>query len=469
MGVEIENLREELAPLNEKWEADRGRADELKEIKAKLASLEAKATQAERLGNYEKAADLKYGAIPDLKAHLDRIEKAEEERKNARNMDDDGSMFEEVVSPEDIAEVVSRWSGIPVTKLNQTERDRLLNLENRLQDRVIGQEDAIKQVVSAILRSKAGLSRGDTPEGTFLFLGSTGTGKTELAKALFSELYDGDERHLVRIDMSEYTEAHSVARLIGAPPGYVGHDEGGQLTEAVRRRPYTVVLFDEIEKAHPRVLTILLQLLDDGRLTDSKGRTVDFTNTVIILTSNIGAELLIEATTQSADERKKTHQLVMNQVRSSFAPEFLNRLNSIIMFNSLGANHMERIVQKAMCGVKRRLEDKGIGVVLESSGAKVVLESSYDPNYGARPVERYLEGSIVTELSRMLISGELQKGTTVHIEGTEVESDEESSIDDCNYPLAKKTRRLRYRIENRIDQNMIDDEKNTSDFDDMEL
>merc|ERR1712125_32392 len=213
--------------------------------------------------------------------------------------------------------------------------------------------------------------------------------------------------------------------------------------------------------------TMLLQLLDDGRLTDSKGRTVDFTNTVIILTSNVGAELLLEATTQTPERRKATHKLVMDHVRSSFAPEFLNRLNSIIMFNSLGKSHMERIVQKAITGVKRRLRNKGIGLVLEQSGAKAILESSYDPNYGARPVERYLEGSIVTELSRMLISGELRNGTTVHIEGTEVESDEESSIDDCNYPLAKKTRRLRYRIENRIDQNMIDDEKNTSDFDDM--
>jgi len=467
--VEIENLREELAPLNEKWEADRGRADELKEIKAKLASLEAKATQAERLGNYEKAADLKYGAIPDLKSHLKRIEKAEEERKNARNMEDDSSMFEEVVSPEDIAEVVSRWSGIPVTKLNQTERDRLLKLEQRLQQRVIGQEDAIKQVVAAILRSKAGLSRGDTPEGTFLFLGSTGTGKTELSKALFSELYDGDERHLTRIDMSEYQEQHSVARLIGAPPGYVGHDEGGQLTEAVRRRPYTVVLFDEIEKAHPRVLTVLLQVLDDGRLTDSKGRTVDFTNTVIILTSNIGAELLIQARTQPPEERKKTHNLVMNQVRSSFAPEFLNRLNSIIFFNSLDASHLEKIVQKAMGGVKRRLEQKGIGVVLESSGAKAILESSYDPNYGARPVERYLEGTVVTELSRMLISGELQNGATVHIEGVEGESDEDS-LDDCNYPLAKKARTLSYRvIEHANEQSMDDGEKEIDVSDDMEL
>lgn len=460
--VEIENLREELAPLNAKWEADRGRANELKEIKAKLSSLESKATQAERVGDYEKAADLKYGAIPDLKGHLERIEKSEAERRSTSGMDDEQSMFEETVTPDDIAGVVSRWSGIPVTKLSQTERDRLLKLEGRLQERVIGQEEAIKQVVSAILRSKAGLSRGDSPEGTFLFLGSTGVGKTELAKALFSELYDGDERHLTRIDMSEYQEPHSVARLVGAPPGYIGHDEGGQLTEAVRRRPYTVVLFDEIEKAHPRVLTTLLQVLDEGRLTDSKGRTVDFTNTVIILTSNIGAQLLLESATQSDEKRETMQKLVMDEVRASFAPEFLNRLNSIVLFNPLGARQMERIVQKAMSGVKRRLATKGINVVLERSGTKAILESAYDPNYGARPVERYLEGTIVTELSRMLISGELSSGTTVHIECADDSNEEEdASLDDCNEPLAKKARELVYRVEH--DAAMEDDIKGIDD------
>merc|ERR1712232_1303146 len=468
---EIANLREVLEPLNQKWEADRGRAEELKNAKEKLTRLEAKVASAERVGDYEKAADLKYGAIPDLKAHIETIVREEEKRKadQAEKMggcEDEDSLALEVVLPKHIADIISRWTGIPANKLTQTERERILKLGDRLKERVVGQEEAVGAVVDSIMRSKAGLARPSQPDGSFLFLGPTGTGKTELAKALFSELYDGDERHLTRIDMSEYQEQHSVARLIGAPPGYVGHDEGGQLTEAVRRRPYTVVLFDEIEKAHPRVLTVLLQVLDDGRLTDSKGRTVDFTNTVIILTSNIGAELLIQARTQSPQERKKTHNLVMNQVRSSFAPEFLNRLNSIIFFNSLDASHLEKIVQKAMGGVKRRLEQKGIGVVLELSGAKAILESSYDPNYGARPVERYLEGTVVTELSRMLISGELQNGATVHIEGVEGESDEDS-LDDCNYPLAKKARTLSYRvIENTNEQNMEDGEKEN---DDMEL
>eukprot|EP00339_Tiarina_fusa_P000819 CAMPEP_0117063074 /NCGR_PEP_ID=MMETSP0472-20121206/44002_1 /TAXON_ID=693140 ORGANISM="Tiarina fusus, Strain LIS" /NCGR_SAMPLE_ID=MMETSP0472 /ASSEMBLY_ACC=CAM_ASM_000603 /LENGTH=911 /DNA_ID=CAMNT_0004782575 /DNA_START=29 /DNA_END=2764 /DNA_ORIENTATION=+ len=441
---EIANLREELAPLKSKWEADRGRAEELKDIKAKLASLENKATQAERTGDYEKAADLKYGAIPDLKAHLSRIEQAEEDRKAAMRADDDADMVDETVTPEDIAAIISRWTGIPVNKLSQSDRERLLQLDSRLRERVIGQDSAIKEVVDSILRSKAGLSRGDQPTGSFLFLGSTGVGKTELAKALFSELYDGDERHLTRIDMSEYTEQHSVARLIGAPPGYIGHDEGGQLTEAVRRRPYTVILFDEVEKAHPQVLTLLLQLLDEGRLTDSKGRTVDFTNTVIVLTSNIGAEYLLRAAEESTEEKEAIHKQVMEMVRASFAPEFLNRLSAIVTFNSLGKSQMEKIVQKAMSGVKRRLQTQGVKVILEQSGAQAILDSSFDPSYGARPVERFLEGTVVTQLSRMLISGEIGSGATVHIEACDTEED---SLDDCSVTVAKKAKPLRYRVE----------------------
>ena len=446
---EIANLREELAPLNAKWEVDRGRAQELKEIKGKLTTLEAKATQAERTGDYEKAADLKYGAIPDLKGHLARLEQKEEDRKASMTLDDEEEdMAGETVTPDDIAEVISRWTGIPVAKLSQTDRERLLKLDSRLRERVIGQDSAIEEVVDCILRSKAGLSRPNQPTGSFLFLGSTGVGKTELAKALFSELYDGDERHLVRIDMSEYTEQHSVSRLIGAPPGYIGHDDGGQLTEAVRRRPYTVVLFDEVEKAHPRVLTLLLQVLDEGRLTDSKGRTVDFTNAVIILTSNIGAELLLQLNGKSQSEKEATFDQVMSMVRASFAPEFLNRLSAIVKFEPLGSEQLEKILQKSIKGVKRRLAPKGIKVILESSGAKAILDASYDPSYGARPVERYLESTVVTQLSRMLISGELSSGTTVHIEAVDSEDD---SLDDCNIPVAKKARTVRYRVENDSD------------------
>jgi len=412
-------------------------------VKEKLDVLEARALQAERTGDYEKAADLKYGAIPDLKAHLAKMENEEAERRVNRNIDEgDESIMDEVVTPEDIAGVISRWTGIPVSKLSQTERERLLQLDQRLQQRVIGQNPAIREVTDAILRSKAGLSRENQPTGSFLFLGPTGVGKTELSKALFSELYDGDERHLVRIDMSEYQEQHSVARLIGAPPGYVGHDEGGQLTEAVRKKPYTVVLLDEVEKAHPKVLTILLQVLDEGRLTDSKGRTVDFTNTVIILTSNVGAEFLLGLTESSTEEQTETaHSRVMEIVRNSFAPEFLNRLSAIVMFNSLGTKELEKVVHKTMQGVKRRLASRGVKIELEHSGVKAILDASYDPSFGARPVERYLESTVVTTLSRMLISGELSSGTIVHIEGACVEGD--------GSPVAKKPRNshLRYRVE----------------------
>jgi ATP-dependent Clp protease ATP-binding subunit ClpB len=437
---EIVNLKEELAPLNEKWRADRGRADELKGVKEKLASLEAKAASAERMGDYERAADLKYGAIPDLQNHLKKIEEEEENRKGTMN--DDDNLTSETVTERDIAEVISRWTGIPVQKLSQTDRERLLKLDERLKKRVIGQDEAVKEVTDCILRSKAGLSRPSQPTGSFMFLGSTGVGKTELAKALFSELYDGDERHLVRIDMSEYTEQHSVARLIGSPPGYIGHDDGGQLTEAVRRRPYTVVLFDEIEKAHPLVLTLLLQILDEGRLTDSKGRTVDFRNTVIILTSNVGAQSLLHV---PKDTKKKAEakRRVMEEVQTRFAPELLNRLSAIVVFNSLDESLLEQIVQKSMKGVRARLQSQGIRVVLESSGAKAILAASYNPDYGARPVERYLESSVVTTLSRMLIGGQLPSGSVVHIEAFD---SDDASYDDLGEPLQKKAK-LNYRIE----------------------
>mmetsp|Transcript_34601 Transcript_34601/g.75051 ORF Transcript_34601/g.75051 Transcript_34601/m.75051 type:complete len:919 (+) Transcript_34601:96-2852(+) len=443
---DIDNWKEELAPLKAKWEADRGRADEIKATREKLAALETKAASAERTGDYEKAADLRYGAIPDLKSHLEKIIKIENERRaaEAANPDAEESTVSEIVTPKNIAEIVSRWTGVPVTKLSMSERDRLLTLDDRLKERVIGQDEAVREVTDCILRSKAGLARDDQPTGSFLFLGPTGTGKTELAKALFSELYDGDERHLTRIDMSEYTEQHSVARLVGAPPGYIGHDEGGQLTEAVRRKPYTVVLFDEVEKAHPRVLTLLLQVLDEGRLTDSKGRVVDFKNAVIILTSNIGALNLLDV--EEGDDKAAAYAKVMKEVRAHFSPEFLNRLSAIVMFNSLGMAQLEKICQKAMKGVKRRLATQGVRVILEPSGAKAILEASYDKNYGARPVERYLEQTVVTRLSKMLISGELISGTTVHIEAVK---SKDADADDIygDVPSNKRARTLNYRIE----------------------
>lgn len=442
---EISNLQEQLRPLKDRWEADRGRSDEIKSVKERLESLELKAAAAERIGDYEKAADLKYGAIPDLRNHLQAITKEEDERK-AMEVDAEGdTMVSEVVTPAHITEVISRWTGIPVQKLGQSDKERLLKLDERIKHRVIGQEKAVNEVVDCILRSRAGLSREAQPTGSFLFLGPTGVGKTELAKALFSELYDGDERHLIRIDMSEYTESHSVSRLVGAPPGYIGHDEGGQLTEAVRRKPYTVVLFDEVEKAHPRVLTLLLQVLDEGRLTDSKGRTVDFTNAVIILTSNLGAQSLLRLSNDSSEEEKKVaHHEVMTAVRRHFSPEFLNRLSAIVMFNSLGVDQLEKICHKAMRGVKRRLASQLVRVVLESSGAKCILDSSYDPHYGARPVERYLEQTVVTQLSKMLISGEIGSGCVVHIEAVPMDEDDYVEVSLVN---KKPKMKLAYTVE----------------------
>jgi ATP-dependent Clp protease ATP-binding subunit ClpB len=360
------------------------------------------------------------------------------------DVDEDDSLALEVVLPKHITEIISRWTGIPASKLSQTERERLLRLGDRLKDRVVGQDTAVNDVVDCILRSKAGLARPSQPDGSFLFLGPTGVGKTELAKALFSELYDGDERHIVRIDMSEYTESHSVARLVGAPPGYIGHDEGGQLTEAVRRKPYTVVLFDEIEKAHKQVLTILLQVLDEGRLTDSKGRTVDFTNTVIILTSNLGAGALLDYDESSENAREIARGRVMTAVRSHFSPEFLNRLSGVIMFNSLGAAQLEKICHKAMKGVKKRLAEQGIRVVLEKSGIEAILDASFDRSYGARPMERDLEQTVVTKLSKMLIGGEISNGCTVFVEGVEVEHDKSFEFVE---PDRKKAKTLAYRVE----------------------
>jgi ATP-dependent Clp protease ATP-binding subunit ClpB len=449
--AEIANLREELEPLLQKWESDRGRAEELKQAKEKLTTLESKAAAAERLGDYEKAADLKYGAIPDLKNHIAKIIKEEEERKaeqaertlsGENGNDDDDSLALEVVLPKHITEIISRWTGIPANKLSQSERERLLQLSDRLKERVVGQDEAVDEITDCILRSKAGLSRRNQPDGAFLFVGPTGVGKTEISKALFSELYDGDERQIIRIDMSEYTEEHSVARLIGAPPGYVGHEEGGQLTEAVRRKPYTVVLFDEVEKAHKKVLTVLLQVLDEGRLTDAKGRTVDFTNTVIILTSNLGAAALLDYDESSESARDLARAQVMSAVRAHFSPEFLNRLSGVIMFNSLGIGQLEKIVQKSMKDVKKRLAGQGIRVVLEKSGIQAILDASYDRNYGARPVERYLEHSVVTKLSKMLISGELASGYTVFIEGVT----EDDSFDFVG-PDRKRAKTLNYRTE----------------------
>jgi len=324
-------------------------------------------------------------------------------------------MVSEVVGPEQIAEVVSRWTGIPVSKLNRSDRQRLLSLGDTLRERVVGQDVAVNAVADAILRSRAGLAHERRPTGSFLFLGPTGVGKTELAKTLARELFD-DEKHMVRIDASEYMEQHSVARLIGAPPGYVGHEEGGQLTEAVRRRPYSVVLFDEVEKAHPLVWNVLLQVLDDGRLTDGMGRTVDFTNTVLILTSNLGSEFLQHTSGKGVID-DESREKVMGLVKSRFRPEFLNRLDDIVLFAPLGTESLHKITKMLIEQVGQRLkEHHDIELKCTDAAVGFTLASSFDPSYGARPIRRFIEKKLVTELSKLLVSGQLPDGATVVID-----------------------------------------------------
>ncbi|RVW58476.1 Chaperone protein ClpB1 [Vitis vinifera] len=401
---ELDDLRDKLQPLMMKYKKEKERIDELRRLKQKREELLFALQEAERRYDLARAADLRYGAIQEVEAAIANLE----------GTTDENMMLTETVGPEQIAEVVSRWTGIPVTRLGQNDKERLIGLAERLHQRVVGQDQAVSAVAEAVLRSRAGLGRPQQPTGSFLFLGPTGVGKTELAKALAEQLFD-DENLLVRIDMSEYMEQHSVSRLIGAPPGYVGHDEGGQLTEAVRRRPYSVVLFDEVEKAHIAVFNTLLQVLDDGRLTDGQGRTVDFTNTVIIMTSNLGAEHLLsglvgKCTMQDARDR------VMQEVRRHFRPELLNRLDEIVVFDPLSHDQLRKVARLQMKDVASRLAERGIALAVTDAALDVVLAESYDPVYGARPIRRWLEKKVVTELSKMLIREEIDENSTVYID-----------------------------------------------------
>lgn len=403
----IDELNEERSKIKSRWETERGFIEKIQNEKKNIERYRYEAENAEREGNYGRVAELRYGKIPNAEQNIENI-KAE-----LKKIQGDNPLIDEVVNAEDIAEIVSRWTGIPVNKMLQSEREKLLNLEKELHKRVVGQDEAIVAVADAIRRSRAGLQDARRPIGSFIFLGTTGVGKTELAKALAEFLFD-DENNMVRIDMSEYQERHSVSRLIGAPPGYVGYDESGQLTEAVRRKPYSVVLLDEIEKAHQDVYNILLQILDDGRLTDNKGRLVDFKNTIIIMTSNIGAMAIQEMMTQNSDtdpdsDFEEMRNKVMEILRQFMKPEFLNRIDDIIMFTPLSKEQIINVVSMQFHSLKKMLEKNDIDIEMTSEAMKHIAETSYDVRYGARPVKRMMQRELINNLSKMILSDKVNK------------------------------------------------------------
>lgn len=402
LTAELTELRDNYKQQKLKWDNEKATVDSVSKIKEKLDALKNEIDKAKRDYNLEKAAELQYGELPRLTKELND---AEERIKNK-----DMSLVHENVGEEEISKIVSKWTGIPVSKLSETQRNKTLGLSKEIHKRVIGQDKAVSLVCDAIIRSKAGIKDPTKPIGSFLFLGPTGVGKTELAKSLAECLFD-DENNMVRIDMSEYMEKYSVSRLIGAPPGYVGYDEGGQLTEAVRRRPYSVVLFDEIEKAHPDVFNILLQVLDDGRITDSSGRTVDFKNTIIILTSNLGSSYLLDGIDENGEIKAEAEKLVMNDLHASFRPEFLNRLDEIIMFKPLTRENVSDIIYLLVDDINKRLVSRELKVELSDEAMKLIVEQAYDPLYGARPLKRYVTKHVETLAAKLILEGNIHKGT----------------------------------------------------------
>ena len=410
----LEELQKELAELRDafnnkkaQWENEKNSVNKLQELREQVEQVKKEIQIAQSKYDLEKMAELQYGRLPQLQKQL--------ESEEAKVKNKDLSLVRESVTDEEIAKIISRWTGIPVAKLTETERNKTLHLDEQLHKRVIGQDEAVTKITESIIRSKAGIKDPGKPIGSFLFLGPTGVGKTELAKALAQNLFD-DETNMVRIDMSEYMEKYSVSRLIGAPPGYVGYDEGGQLTEAVRRKPYSVVLFDEIEKAHPDVFNVLLQVLDDGRITDSQGRTVDFKNTILIMTSNIGSSYLLEGINDNGDIKPEAEEMVMNDLRNHFRPEFLNRLDEIIMFKPLTRDNIGGIVDLIVANLNERLADKDLHLVLTDEAKKFVADNGYDPVYGARPLKRYLQKNVETLVAKIILQGDVNMGDTITVD-----------------------------------------------------
>ena len=410
---ELANLKDKFNEMKARWDSEKNSVDEVKNLKSKLEQLHADIENAQLHYEYEKAAKLKYSDLPELERRLAEAEKRSEERKS-------NTMVHDTVTEEEIANIVAKWTGIPVAKLREGEREKILHLGELLHKRVIGQDEAVQKVTEAILRSRAGIADPNRPIGSFLFLGPTGVGKTELAKSLAECLFD-DEHNIVRIDMTEYMEKFSVSRLIGAPPGYVGYDEGGQLTEAVRRKPYSVVLFDEIEKAHPDVFNILLQILDDGRITDSQGRTVDFKNTIIILTSNLGSQYLLDGIGEDGEISQSAKDAVMGELRRAFRPEFLNRLDETIMFHPLTKANLSGIIDIMVESLRKRLADRALKLEITDAAKQLIISRGYDPLYGARPLRRYLQASVETLIARTILSGELSAGATITVDAVDGE------------------------------------------------
>ena len=404
---ELAELKEDFAGKKAQWDNEKASVDKLSKLREEIDATNSEIQIAQREGNLEKAAELSYGKLPSLKKQLE----IEEENVKGKGM----SLVHECVSEDEIARIISRWTGIPVAKLTESERNKTLHLDDELHKRVVGQDEAVTKVAEAIMRSKAGIKDPGKPIGSFLFLGPTGVGKTELAKTLAQALFD-DETNMVRIDMSEYMEKYSVSRLIGAPPGYVGYEEGGQLTEAVRRKPYSVVLFDEIEKAHPDVFNVLLQVLDDGRITDSQGRTVDFKNTILIMTSNIGAQYLLDGINEDGTIKPEAEQMVMEDLRAHFRPEFLNRLDETILFKPLTKDNIKGIVSLIIAGLNRRLSDRELTVKLTPEAEQFVVDHAYDPVYGARPLKRYIQKYVETLSAKLILADGVEEGDTILIE-----------------------------------------------------